>query len=301
MSPDSKRPLDGVDPASVAPGDADEPAVREALSSSIPTVRQRGVDVCASLADADVSAVDPFLDDVAALAADDNAPIALRAIDVLKTVAVADPDALDGRLDALVDATAADVVDVQLTAATVLGKLVVDRPDLVAPYAGRLAEAVRATEPGEREQFGEFVDDPVTRRTLEEHTEAERKRRVSGRRTLVNVVVAVTEQVPESALDAVDGLVALLDDTDPGVAGAAVDALGELAAADPDAVAPVRDRLTDCLGHGRTFVRVRSVRALGRLGDDAVVPRLRTLAEEDDDEDVREIAGETADYLDGAA
>lgn len=298
MSTDSKRPLDGVDPASVEPGDVDESTVREALSSTNPLVRQDGVDVCGSLASADAAAVEPFLDTVAALADDDNAAIALRAIDALKTVAATEPDALAGRLDGLAGAADSDIVDVQLTAATVLGKLVVDRPDLVASYAGRLAVAVRTTELDEkRENFGEFVQDPATRQTLEEHTEAERKRRVSARRTLANVVVAVTEQVPDAALDAVDELVALLDDTDPGVAGAAVDALGELAAADPAAVAPVRDRLSACLDHDRTFVRVRAVRALGRLGDDAVVPRLRALAEDDDDEDVRELAADTADYL----
>ncbi|MFC7189314.1 HEAT repeat domain-containing protein [Halocatena marina] len=37
--------------------------------------------------------------------------------------------------------------------------------------------------------------------------------------------------------------------------------------------------------------------ALGHLGDDAVVPKLRTIAATDDDEDVREIAEKTANFL----
>ena len=137
----------------------------------------------------------------------------------------------------------------------------------------------------------------MTRQTLEEHEEAERQRRTSGRRTLVNVVVAVCEEEPESALGAVEGLLGLLDDVDPSVVGGAVDALGELAVTDPEAVAPARDGLRARLDHPQTFVRARADRALGRLGDEGAVPKLRTVAETDDDEDVREIAAETAAFL----
>ncbi|NHN60720.1 HEAT repeat domain-containing protein [Halorussus sp. JP-T4] len=263
-------------------------------------VKQTGVDVCEALAETNVDAVRPLLDDVAALADDDNAAIALRAIAVLDEVVGDEPGALEDRLDGLVDAADDEVVDVQLTAATALGKLVVARPDLVAPHAGRLADAVRVTEPGPGpEGVGDLVDDQVTQRTIAEHVEGERKRRTSGRRTLVNVVVAVTEEEPEPAFDAVDELVALLDDVDPGVAGGAVDALGHLAAADPEVVAPASDRLVDCLDHDGTVVRARAVRALGHLGDDAAVPELRRVADEDDDEDVRALAAETADFLAG--
>ncbi|MFC4551128.1 MULTISPECIES: HEAT repeat domain-containing protein [Halorussus] len=302
MPTDSSNPLDGIDPESVSPDDVDEAAVRAALDSSNPLVRQRGMMVCETLAAADVDAVEPFLDDVAALASADNAAVGLRAIAVLDAVAEDEPAALDGRVAGLAEAAASDLVDVQLTAATALGKLVVERPDLVGPYARRLVEAVRATElePGIPD-VGDVVDDRVTRQTIQEHEEGERRRRMSGRRTLVNVAVAVAETEPETAFDAVDDLAALLDDVDPGVAGAAVDALAELAAADPDVVAPVRDDIVDCLDHDRTFVRARAIRALGELGDDAVVPKLETVAETDDDEDVRELAADTVDFLAGAS
>lgn len=302
MTTDSSNPLDGIDPDSVTLEDLDEAEVRATLSSSNPLVRQRGVEVCETLAETDVDAVRPFLDEVASLATDGNAAIALRAIAVLDATADAEPAALDGRLADLVGATASDIVDVQLTSATVFGKLVVERPDLVAPHVRELIEAVRVTEPDSQIcDPGDVVDDPVTRRTIREHEEGERRRRISGRRTLINVVVAVTEEEPRSAFDVVDELVTLLDDVDPGVCGSAVDALGELAVANPDAVAPVADRLIECLDHDRTVVRARAVRALGHLGDDAAVPKLRTVAETDDDETVRELAEETAEFLASAS
>lgn len=298
MAANFADPLAGTEPDSVSAGDVDPAEVRAALEASNPLVRQRGVDVCESLVEDDADAVRPLLDDVASLPDDGNAAIALRAISVLEAVAESAPVALDGRLDALVAATGSDIVDVQLTAATLLGTLVVERPDLVAPHVRELVEAVHATEPeDESTDFGEVVDHPATRQTLAEHEREERKRRVSARRTLVNVAVAVTETRPEQALDAIEPLGTLLDDADPGVTGPAVDALGELAAADPGAVEPVADRLRDCLEHDRPSVRARGVHAVGRLGDDDAVPKLRELADADENEEIREVAAETARFL----
>ncbi|WP_052334907.1 HEAT repeat domain-containing protein, partial [Halorubrum sp. AJ67] len=230
---------------------------------------------------------------------DSNSPIALRAIATLDAVVDADPTALDGRLGAVASAAGADVVDVQLTAASLLGKVVVNHPDLVAPHVRTLVSGVQATEPAEFADIGEFVDHPGTLETIAEHERGERERRASARRMLVNVAVAVTETTPESAFDAVDPLAALLDDDDPEIVGGAVDALGELAAADPEVVAPAVDRLRDCLDHYDRSVRARSIRALGRRGDPDVVDELRTVAAEDDDETVRELAEETVTFLAG--
>ncbi|WP_434521126.1 HEAT repeat domain-containing protein [Halorubrum sp. AS12] len=308
MPTDSEPPLSDVDPDSVAPGDVDESAVRAALASSSPMVRQRGLELCEALAEADADAVGLPLDAVASLPDDDNATVGLRAISVLDAVAEDTPGALDGRLDGVAAAAGSNIVDVQLTAATLLGKLVVERPALVAPHVGALVAGLRATEPSEdTEEYAEFVDHPATRQTLVEHDREERERRVSARRTLANVAVAVTETAPEKALDAVDDsgalvadLGALTDDADAGVAGAAVDALGHLAATDSDAVDLVADRLLGALYHDRSFVRARAVQALGRLGDPDAAPRLSAVAEEDADEDVREIAAETAAFLEAA-
>lgn len=298
MTADSSKPLDGIAPESITSEDIDEAEVRTALSASNPMVRQRGVEVCESLAEESVDAVEPFLDTVASLTGDTNAAISLRAISVLDTVAGNDPAALEGRLAEFANALDSEIVDVQLTGATTFGKLVVERPDLVAPHADPLIESIRVTEPDRNlRDFSDVVDDRVTQKTLQEQEDGERKRRISGRRTLVNVVVAVTEEAPESALDAVAELVTLLDDGDPAVSGGAVDALGHLAAENPESVAPVSDRLLDCLDHDRTVVRARTIRALGNLGDDAAVSKLRTVAETDPDDDVQKLAEDTATFL----
>jgi hypothetical protein len=301
MEDNSSEPLSNVDPATVTPSTVDDTAVRAALASSVPLVRQRGLEVC-RLAETDVDAVRPFLDDLAPLAEDSNAATALRAIAVFDAVAGADPTALDGRVGALARAVDTFHVDIQLTGATALGKVVVERPDLVAPHVHRLLSAFDETElDRELPDYSDVVDDRVTQQTLREKEEGERRRAVSARRTLINVVVAVAEQTPAAIAhrETVDGLVTLFDDVDPGVVGGAVDALAELATADPAVVAPARGQLVECLDHDRTVVRARAVRALGQLGDDAAVENLHRLAASDDDEDVRELAADTAAFLDG--
>ncbi|QLK26337.1 HEAT repeat domain-containing protein [Natrinema zhouii] len=302
MTMDSSVPLDGIDPESITRDDIDDAELRAALSSSDPLVRQRGIDVCETLAEEGVDAVRPVLDEVASLANDDNSPIALRAITVLRTVAERDPGALEGRLTDLVDTAGADIVDVQLTGSTVLAALVVERPDLVAPFVRQLLEGIRVTEPDPQgEDLSDVVTDEVTRRTIQDHEDEERKRRISARQTLSNVVVAAIESEPQSAFDAVDALVALLDDAYPAISGGAIDALAQLAAAKPAVVAPVRDRLIDCLDDDSVVVRARTVRALGHLGDDAAVPKLRDVAATDANRDVRELADETANFLANAS
>ncbi|MFC6963133.1 HEAT repeat domain-containing protein [Halocatena marina] len=229
MTTDSSHPLDEIDPESIAPEDIDETEVHTALSSSDPMVRQRGIAVCETLAGDGIDTVRLFLDDVATLAGDSNTVVSLRAISVLDSVAEMDLAALEGRLSDLVGVLDADVVDVQLTGATILGKLVVERSDLLEPYTKQLIEAIHITElDQEIEDVSDVVDDRVTRQTLQEHVMGERSRRMASRRTLINVVVALIEEEPRSAFDAVDSLVTLLDDVDPAVIGGAVNALGEL-------------------------------------------------------------------------
>lgn len=296
MTADSSALFDGIDPESVTPGDITEAALHEALSSSDPLLRQRGANACETLTEHDVDAVVPVLDELAALAGGDNAPVALRAIATLDAVAETDPTALDGRLSGLVSALDSDVVDVRLTAGTVLRKIVVKQPALLAPHTQQLVESLSATEPNSSD-FGDVVDDQETRRTLKQHEEAERQRQIAGRRMLINIVVAITETEPRSAFDSVDALATLLEDWDPAVSGGAVDALAELAAIDPAVVAHLSEQLTDCLDHDTASVRARAVRALGYLGDDEAVSKLRAVGENDADGDVRAIAAETADFL----
>jgi HEAT repeat protein len=297
MTTDPSDPLDGVDPELVAPEDVDEAEVQAALTSSNPLVEQRGVGVCETLAEADIDAVRPFLDEIGSLLTEDNVAIVLRAIEVLKTVARDEPTAIESVLSDLVSILDSDLAGIQLEGVAVLGVLVIDRPDLCSPYAHRLIKALQATELEPETDFGEIVDDQVTRQTIEEHEWEERQRRISARQSLINVVIAVAEAEPRTMVAEVDDLIALLDDDNPNVTGGAINALRAIAEAEPDAVIPVSDRLVDCLDHDSEAVRAHTIQALGHIGDDTAASDLRAVAETDPNEDIRSIAAETADFL----
>ena len=297
MNEESSPPLaESVSRAISSEGDGSE--LRTALGSPNPLIRQEGLEACTRVIEADIHAIEPYLDEIVEHANDDDITVALRTLEILDTIVDENPAMLEGELSPLVEGLNTEHANVQSRGGRLLARLVVDRPGFLTPHVRGIVEALEATELDSRpRQFNKLTGDPVTRQALQEHEETERKRRISSRRTLINVVVAVAETEPRSVSGAVDGLAELLDDTDPAVVGGAVDALGEIAARDPSAVVPVRRRLLDCLDHGRTVVRARAVRALGRLGDDRSIPKLRSIAESDDDEDVRELAAETADFL----
>jgi len=299
MESDLPEPLAGVEPAEVSVEDIEESEVRDALESSKPLVRQRGVNVCNALAKADADAVRPFIDNLGAVLDRTNRPVTLKAISSLDSVARTDPAALEPVLADLAGVLDNDFVDAPLTAANVFGKVVVEHPELCAPYASVLIDAVQETEPDPNlNDYSDVTDDKLTQKTLQRHERSQRCRRMADRRVLINVIVAIAETEPDALVDSVPDLVALFDDVDPGITGGAIDALGELARPRPDAVAPVAKDIITCLDHDRIDIRVRAIRALGHLGADSAIPKLREIAENDGSEDVREVAAQTADFLD---
>lgn len=298
MDEQTSDPLDGIDPDSVTAEDVTDEQIEAALNSSLPLPRQHGVLVCKTLAAANSEHVRPFLDELEEIVTEENAAIVMHAIDVYDVLAEDDPSLLEGHLDGLAEAIDTDHVDIQMKGASAFGTLVVEHSELCVPHTPAMIQVIADTEVDrELPDFSDFVDDRVTRQTLQEHEESERQRRMSARRLLVNVVVAVAEQHPESLTDQVDALAALFDDMDPSIVGGAIDAIREIGIVDPEAVAPVEDQLLACLDHHSEAVQARAINAIGHLEIEGAVPELRSLAESTDNEDLREIAEETATFL----
>ncbi|MFC7140092.1 HEAT repeat domain-containing protein [Halosimplex aquaticum] len=306
MSDGSTAPLADVDLESLTAADVDDEEVRAALGSDDPVVRQRGTRVCATLAARDADAVRPLADDIVARLADDSLAVARHAGTALVSLSEAHPEAVRGDLDPVVDFAESDLGGVRMVGARVLGNVVVDRPAAVAPYVGRLVAAVADAEgtyvQSDLEEHAEAAQaaDDVAAENVARANKEEAQKRVVARAALANVVVAVAEDDPDAVAGLVDEVAALLADPDPNVVGAALDTLNAVAEDDPDAVAPAVDAIADCLDHGDEMLRARAVRTLGFAGATETVDRLREVAETDDDEDVRDLAAETADYLETA-
>jgi len=298
MSNDTSVPVGDVDPESGELSERDVAQIREALRADAPITRQEGARTCKLVVQENPAALRPLVDDLVDLLEDDNVSAAQQAGTVLLGVAMEHPDELTDAVPAIVTLAEHDVNAVQLIGAQLLSKVVVERPAAAAPAVDRLVAILR-DHPGsfEPSEGTDQVDNQETRQTIVAHEQEEHSMQLQTQGTIANVLVAVAEAEPVAFLDHVDELVDLVDHDDPVIAGLAVETLTEVGEAHPDAIAPAYETFVDALDHEDQRVYVRAVRALGVLGDDRAVDPLRDLAESTDDEDVEELAEDTATFL----
>lgn len=298
MSDDTSVPVGDVEPESGELSDRDVAQVREALQAEKPTARQDGARTCKLVVEEDPDALLPLVDDLADLLEDENVSAAQQAGTVLLGVATERPDELTDAVPSIVTLATHDVNAVQLIGAQLLSKVVVERPAAAASEVDRLIPILR-DHPGpfEPSAGADVVDDQETRQTIITHEQEEHGMQLQTQGTIANVLVAVAEAEPSAFVDHVDELVELVDHEDPSISGLAVETLTEVGEAHPDVVAPAYEHFVDALDHDDQRVYVRAVRALGVLGDDRAVEPLRELAESTDDEDVSELADDTATFL----
>ncbi|MEF8800849.1 MAG: HEAT repeat domain-containing protein [Halolamina sp.] len=275
----------------------DPEEIPAALAADDPTRRRAAIDAFGRLVRSDIDAATEHVGAVARHLDDESPVVARGAAEVLAPVASEHPDALLAELDRIVELLAADTVDLSVAGATLLSPLGVDYPQAVADCTDRLLEILTdGGVPEPETAVPENVDRAETRQMIRSVQQETLERRRYVRQTIANVIVAVAESDPTS-IDDVGALEALLDDPDPGVVGPALDALGILAQSDPDEVRQILESVLTSVDHEHSMVRARAVRTLGYLGAESAVPTLESVAVEDDDEDVRQLAAETAAFL----
>lgn len=267
-----------------------------ALSSADPTTRREAIDDFGALARTDPDAATDHVGAVAGRLADESLVVARGAAEALVPIAKERPDALVDHLDVIVESLSADAIDLSLVGAKLLAPLAVEHPDTLGESADRLLEILAADDVSTPETaVPETIDRSEARQLVQNVQQETLERRQYVRRTAANALVAVAESDPASVTD-ISALETLLDDTDPGVVGPALDTLGVIAESDSTIVRPALDSILDCLDHENRTVRARAVRTLGYLGEEAAVPALRDVAAEDD-EKVSELAAETVAFL----
>lgn len=267
-----------------------------ALSSDDPTARREAIDDFGALARTDPDAATDHVDAVAGRLADESLVVARGAAEALVPIAKERPDALVDHPDAIVESLSADAIDLSLVGAKLLAPLAVEHPDAFGESVDRLLEILAADEvPTPETVVPETIDRSEARQLVQNVQQETLERRQYVRRTAANALVAVAESDPAAVTD-ISALETLLDDTDPGVVGPALDTLGVIAESDSTIVRPALDSILDCLDHENRTVRARAVRTLGFLGEESAVPALKDVAAEDD-EKVSELAAETVAFL----
>lgn len=295
---ESSPPVGSVDPESGELSEEDRADIRAALSSEEPLERQHGVRTCTMLLGESVEPVRPLVDDLAPLLEDQRTVVARHAGTALLAVGCEHPEDLVNAVPEILSLATREDNEMKLLGANLLATSVLERPEAAADDVHRLFPHLRQFS-GAFEAGGaaDMVDDAQTRQSIVEYEQENHRKKLQAFGTFANVLVAVADAEPEALFDHVDILVALTDQDDAVIAGCAIDAIGTIARADPDVAAPAFEGVRTCLERDDERIQARTVRALGFLGDDRAVDPLFALAEETDDEDVRRLAIETAEFL----
>lgn len=117
-------------------------------------------------------------------------------------------------------------------------------------------------------------------------------------------LVEVSDLAPEAVVDRVEDLRPAIDTEPPVVQAATLDVIANVADYDPEAVEPLLDDVIERAEEDLPSVRAHAIKALGFAAAPEAVDSLREIADEDDpriDEDLRELAAETADYIESNA
>lgn len=299
MTDEASDPLEALDVTQESLNEEERSTIRSALSAEDPIRRRKAARLASATAVADAESVLPLVEDLAPLLEAERVSTAQHAATALMTIAGDHREELVDVVPQIVTLATHEVNAPRLLGADLLATIVVEFPEAAAEDVHRLLPTLHEeTGPYEPSELVEQVDNPDSVQSIVDQEQGEHRMKLESLGILANVMVAVVEAEPAAMFDHVEELADLVDHDDGTIAGAAIDAVAEVAQADPGAAAPAFQRLVDCLQRDDERVQARAVRALGFLEDDRAVEPLRTLAERTDEEDLEELATETAAFLD---
>lgn len=284
-------------------GDVDLGAVRSGLQSDRNTVRIHAAEVAAGIATDDSDEAAVLVPDLAHALDDELRTVVYQTTIATTQIAEDHPLALEPAIDPLVDTLDHDLPLVRTLAARSLGFVALERPDLFVEHVDTLVDVTRReTEDVVSEDAVTRADlDPEQRQSLQQINKESQIRQLVTRAITANLLVEVAAYDPDALAPYADEFVELLDDDDTSVAVPSADVVATLAEADVADLSHAVDPLCDLLDHEDEGLAANAVTALGFVGDARAVGPLRDLAAADDaDEDLRELADRTAGFIDDA-
>ena len=285
--------------------DVDVEVLREGLASDDENVRLHAANVASFVPLADVEtliAVLPELRDC--LAADDLDVTNYQAAIAVKVISEEDPTLLEEAVPRLVELLNHEMSLIRSVTATCMANVAMERPEFIASEVAPLV-AVTVTEPEDtidREHMENRELGSEQRKSLEALNWEEGVRDQLARDVAANLLVEVADHDHSLVEPHLDDLVAILDTAPFSVRTAVADVVAQVAKNDPAAASNAVEPLCAQLDQPQDALVATSITALGFIEDSAAVDPLRELAaDEERAEDLRELAAETADFIDGRA
>lgn len=276
------------------------------LESDRGEVRNTALKVLYHITRDDPDRVAPVADDVIDRLTDPYLVARSMAAMTLVPLARERPDAVEPALPDLIDLLDEDLPVLRFRAAGAIAPLSGSHAEAFVEHVDELVDHLGdAGKSGEYEQLLD-VDDPSsidyrTRQDLVQEIADERAKdqaRSKGTREVIaNTLVEIARVAPDACAGWIPDLVSVIENGDSTVRGPTIDVVRYVAESDPNAVEPAINVLIERLDDDVNVVRARAIRALGFAEATNAVGPLRSAAESDPDDDVAELAAETARWL----
>jgi|GEM_PF-965113 len=299
MSDATTDDLLDVDPESVSRDDVDFELVRDALVNGTGMVRDQAAEIMLTFADEDPESVVPALPEIAAAIESDHVNVTNKTISIALLLAEDHLDEIEPLVEPLVSCLYDEIPRTQTFAAKALQPVAEEHPEWLVPHVELLVSVIQndledPTDGMPDEAFGSEELTDQFRAIAEE----EQKQQFLARGVAGNLLYEAVQSDPSAGREHVDELLATLDDADGTVTAATVDTLAAIGERDPIAIEDAVPTLLDLLDHPSEQVQARAVKALGFSSDDRAVDPLKQLADDrDSSEDLREMAAQTADWI----
>jgi len=294
------------------PGQVDVEALVQLLDADEGQARNESLMALGHVADYDADLVVDYTDEFIA-ALDDGFPVAeSSAAQVLSRIVGEYPEEVRPAIPQLVEMLDQIPPLTGYRAGRTLAPLLSEYPEDFVDEADQLIDVVNdpqdASVPTE-EDYEQMDDEKRAEtedrlRSRSEQARADVARTFGIREIAANSLVEVSEREPEAVAPRIEELVPALFSEPPVAQAATLDTIANVGQHDPDAVDPIVDDLIEVTQTQVPSIRAHAVQAIGYSEATAAIEPLRELAEDDDPElsdEFRELAAETADYLENEA
>lgn len=274
--------------------------LRSGLESDDEKVRRHAARVAASLSEDELETVVEVVPQLTDCLGSESRVIASKSAIALSIVAEERPAELEDAVAPLVDLLVDDLALLRVYASRALAHVSLEHPEFLLGTEETLVAALglEPEVPMDREKLREETPTAENFESLDRYNVEEERRQIAARSVAANLLAEVADLEPERLVPYAQYFVEALDSKRPTVVLASLDVLGQVARIDADAASTAVEPVSEYLEASDDQLAATAVTTLGYIGDGRAVEPLRELAVEDDrDQDVRELAEETATFI----
>jgi|GEM_PF-5856562 len=294
-----------IDEATASPEQVPTAALRSALAHEENLVRTRGAKVAAAVVGDDPEMVAEHTSQLVENLDHERTNVVVHSALALASVVETAPDRAAEAVGPIVDLLDEDPPIVQSAASQFVRTSITEAPETFLSHVDQLVERTlqESTEPVPEDAIEATADDN-RREIMRDVNEDEGRRQWATRLVTANMLAELARVEPTAVAPHVADLAALLDpeSDDVGVTTTVADIVGSVAEHDPALADDAVDPLIAVLDHYDEPTVATAVTALGFLDDPAAIEPLRAVDDDEDrDEDLRELAAETAAFVEQRA